>query len=125
VIDLYNDAIGDATIAVLARLPNLRVLDAGRTHTTDAGVAHLAGNTSLRELALQRTAISDAAMKTIGGLRGLQCLRLSEIESITAAGFAEVLQIDDLRALYISTPPDSDEVEALLRKRFPELWFDC
>jgi hypothetical protein len=124
-IDLYCDRVGDATFAELAKLPQLRVLRAGRTCVTDVGVAHLAGKASLRELDLSRTAITDAAMHTIGGLHGLQRLRLGDVETISAVGIAELLRLHDLRSLHVPTLPDAEDVEAQLRSRFPRLWFDC
>ena len=71
-LSLARAAIDDATIALLARMPNLVRLDLRRTRVTDAGLARLGAHPRLETLVLAGSAVTDAAVET---LRGMSALR--------------------------------------------------
>jgi len=64
-LTLARSRIGDATMALAARMPNLTRLDVRDTEVGDAGVAALAGHARLAELVLVRTQLSDAAAESL------------------------------------------------------------
>jgi uncharacterized membrane protein len=75
-LGLARARIGDATLALLARLPRLERLDLRATPLTDAGLARLAGHARLRELVLAQTGVTDAAVDVVLALPALERVSL-------------------------------------------------
>jgi hypothetical protein len=61
-LSLARSRVGDDTMKLAARMPNLSRLDVRETGVTDAGIAALKGHSQLAELVLARTHLSDAAV---------------------------------------------------------------
>lgn len=64
-LSLARTKIGDATLKLAARMPNLARLDVRETAVTDAGVAALEGHPQLSDLVLARTKLTDAAVQSL------------------------------------------------------------
>ena len=103
-VSLDGAAAGDADLAYLSRLPELRRLNLADEPITDAGLEHLKGLTKLRALDLSGTKITDTGLKHLRGLPELQILSLDGTQ-ITDAGLQHLeglsalqnLQLDDTR----------------------------
>ncbi len=65
VLQMANDDVTDATLKYVAELKSLRELDVAGSKITDAGLADLAGLTKLEKLTLSRTVITDAGVKPL------------------------------------------------------------
>lgn len=61
-LSLARSRIGDDTMKLAARMPNLSRLDVRETGVTDAGVAALKGHAQLAELVLAKTHLTEAAV---------------------------------------------------------------
>jgi len=86
-----------ASLARLAKFPNLTSLNLWNAKVTDAGLAEIA-KLPLRELVLTETPITDAALVHIGQMTKLQRLVLTETP-ITNAGLAYLHSLKSLRFL--------------------------
>jgi hypothetical protein len=75
-LDLARTAIGDASLAGLARLPRLVRLDLSATHVTAAGLRALAAAPSLRVLVLVGTRLEGAAVDALAALPQLETVYL-------------------------------------------------
>lgn len=71
-VSLGRSGITDASMELVAGMPNLRRLDVRRTAITDAGVARLVGLSRLEELTLAQTQLSDAAVDSLLAMRALE-----------------------------------------------------
>jgi uncharacterized membrane protein/mono/diheme cytochrome c family protein len=71
-LSLARSRIGDATMQLAARMPNLARLDVRDTAVTDAGVAALEGHPQLADFVLARTKLTDAAVKSLLRLPALK-----------------------------------------------------
>ncbi len=71
-LKLGDTAIGDATLAQIAKLPNLQKLHLEQTHITDAGVHQLVGLKNLEYLNLYGTSITDASLRDLANLKSLR-----------------------------------------------------
>jgi mono/diheme cytochrome c family protein len=71
-LSLARTKIGDETMKLAARMPNLSRLDVRETAATDAGVAALKGHAQLSELVLARTHLTDAAVDSLLALPALK-----------------------------------------------------
>ena len=71
-LSLARSSIGDATMKLAARMPNLARLDVRDTAVTDAGVAALEGHPQLADLVLARTRLTDASVKSLLRLPALK-----------------------------------------------------
>ncbi len=71
-----SQALTDAGITLLARLPNLRQLDLSGTAITDAGVAALAELHQLEHLSLAWTRVTDAGVRALARCDALQHVNL-------------------------------------------------
>jgi hypothetical protein len=100
ILGLQLERAGDADLAHLKGLTELRELNLNYTMITDAGLAHLAGLTGLRELNLLACQnITDAGLARLGRLTALQKLDLSWCTKITAAGLKHLKGLTGLRIL--------------------------
>jgi YHS domain-containing protein/mono/diheme cytochrome c family protein len=75
-LSLARSAVGDATLATLARMPNLRRLDLRGTKVTSAGLVALAADAHLEDLVLAQTSLSDAAVEPLLAMRALKRVHL-------------------------------------------------
>jgi Leucine-rich repeat (LRR) protein len=85
-LNLESTRVTDASLAHLAKLPNLQVLVLAQTSITDAGMVHLAQLTNLEELHLAGTKVTDAGLNR---LRSLKKLRTLDKGPTTAARLEE------------------------------------
>jgi Leucine-rich repeat (LRR) protein len=122
---LWGTSVGDETLAALSKLPKLRELDIGRTEVTDAGLSHLEALTHLERLSLDRANVTDAGMQHLGRLTSLRFLSLRDVETITDVGFKELLNLTNLRKLIFCSFNVTEEAEAALRARLPNLTIDA
>jgi uncharacterized membrane protein/YHS domain-containing protein len=71
-LSLARSRVGDETMKLAARMPNLSRLDVRETGVTDAGIAALKGHAQLAELVLARTHLTDAAVDRLLELPALK-----------------------------------------------------
>jgi uncharacterized membrane protein len=71
-LSLARTRIGDATMKLAARMPNLVRLDVRDTAVTDAGVAALEGHPQLADVVLARTKLTDESVKSLLRLPALK-----------------------------------------------------
>lgn len=88
---LPRTAVGDATLALCARMPALRRLDLLGTRITERGLVALAGHTGLERLILVDTALADGAVETLAALPALRRLHLWRA-GLGSAALAELRQ---------------------------------
>jgi hypothetical protein len=86
---LQNTRITDASLPLLAGLPELEYLDIQGTRITDAGLAHLRDLPSLTELSLENASVTDAGLVHLRGLPKLKKLWLGG-SKVTPAGVEEL-----------------------------------
>jgi hypothetical protein len=70
----YYSTVDDATLAKVARRPDVAILSARGTKITDAGLAHLAGLTALERLDVSETSITDDGLRHLEQLKSLKTL---------------------------------------------------
>jgi hypothetical protein len=114
-----NDAVNDAALVELVRLPKLQVLYLTHTAVTDAGAKELARMSNLDTLCLERTAISDVALKELIPLPNLRKLILGNNQSVRA-GIKAMSQMKSLRIVYAYEPPGGEPVMKYIRSRVPQ-----
>src|SRR5262249_9084249 len=90
-----NGQLGDGSLAVFGRLPELRSLSLQGNAFSDDGLRHLAGLKQLRSLwvGLSRRRITDAGVRHLAGLTALQELELQKAQ----VGDAGVAALKDLK----------------------------
>ena len=71
-LSLARSKVGDASMKLAARMPNLARLDVRETAVSDAGVAALEGHPQLADLVLARTKLTDAAVQSLVRMRALK-----------------------------------------------------
>lgn len=105
-LDLGGTRVGDAGLAVVARMPNLTRLSLDRTAVGDEGIRHLSRLENLEYLNLFGSQVTDRGLEHLDGLDRLKSLYLWETR-VTPEG-AERLQRrrPELR-LVLGTQPDS------------------
>jgi Leucine-rich repeat (LRR) protein len=91
----------DDSLAVLAQLPNLEVLNLRGTAITDDGLKHLRGHRRLRSLLLGSTNVTDHGAILLLSLPALEIVDLQQTK-ITDAGAASLSQIRQLQHLNLS-----------------------
>jgi Leucine-rich repeat (LRR) protein len=98
--------IGDAGLAVFAKLPELEFLGLRRTRITDAGMKALRGHRSLKWLGVEGTRVTDAGLITLRTLPALEFLSLGvyrEGALITDRGLRYVVgELTNLKRLRLS-----------------------
>jgi hypothetical protein len=107
--------VGDAGMAHVKGLKELRGLDLANTFVTDAGLEALAGLSELRTLVLDGTDVTGAGLAHLAGLGRLEKLGLANTK-IEDATFDRVVALTGLRSLDISATPISNEKIADLTK---------
>jgi hypothetical protein len=117
--------IGEAQLAHLKRLKQLKLLDFHRTPLSDAGLAHVEGLSGLRVLNLSCTNVSDAGLKYVEGLKQLQELYLVGTQ-VSDAGMGHLKALQQLKELDVgSTRLTSDglaHLNVLGQLRVLALW---
>lgn len=73
-LSLARAPVGDAVLAVVAKMPELRRLDLRATNVTDAGLGALKDHARLEELVLSQTAAGDAALDALAAMPALRRL---------------------------------------------------
>ena len=104
--------VGDETLKVLARLPELEVIRLRDTKVTDAGIAELAQAKSLTDVEVPGTKVSDAGMKYLKQLPHLDTLRLGVLDEgtkITDIGLATIGEMTGLKYLDLSGTKITDK----------------
>jgi beta-lactamase regulating signal transducer with metallopeptidase domain/thiol-disulfide isomerase/thioredoxin len=97
--------VGDAGLAVLAKLPHLDFLSVSRSNVTDGGMGHLRGHPSIRFLYLGGTKVSDEGLKVIASLPRLEHLSLGAYDegaNITDDGLTHLAGLTNLKSLNLS-----------------------
>jgi len=70
-LSLARTGITDASMDLIASMPNLRRLSLSATNVGDAGLARLAGHATLAELVLSQTSVTDAGLESLASMAGL------------------------------------------------------
>ena len=126
--------VRSSDLAVLGKLPHLRVLHLGRTDypwmRTEPDARHLDGVaptigrlTRLEELDLSGSDLTDAGVRSLAGLTRLETLDLSRTH-ITDAGLKSVADLPRLRELRLDGTQISNEAASALARRRPALVID-
>lgn len=100
--------IKDDAMPDLARLPNLRVLNATATGLTDRGLKLIAESRDLRLLKLNRTRITDDGLECLREMSSLRLLYVGDTR-LTAAALQHLANIPQLEAIKLSALPIDDE----------------
>lgn len=95
------DDVDDDGVAILAALPQLKVLALDGLWVGDDAVASLAKSNTLQELYLKGTIISDEALRTLGSMPSLRKLRLAAT-GITDDGLSHLAPLANLVELDLS-----------------------
>jgi Leucine-rich repeat (LRR) protein len=107
----------EATLAAIAKLTTLQVLNVPQTTCDDAALRHLESLPHLEQLRFGSPHITDAGMQTLRGLKALKRLHLIDVP-ITDVGLAKLAEIEQLESLYIDGSAITDAgLEALFRQR--------
>jgi beta-lactamase regulating signal transducer with metallopeptidase domain/5-hydroxyisourate hydrolase-like protein (transthyretin family) len=104
---LDDGQLGDASLGILAGLPALEEISAGRNAFTDDGLKHLAGMKNLRRLYLgmNKNPLTEAGLQHLAGLTGLTRLDL-QFAPMTDAGVAALKDMKNLQTLWMGTDKD-------------------
>jgi hypothetical protein len=129
-LNLRGTRIGDGTLAIVAKLPQLESLDIAATAVTENGLAGLIPLTHLKHLALGRNRLNDNALEVLRFLQTLESLDLSGPRGVNrnnrrdrSTGLSEelvraVAELKELRVLKLGhTAVGAEE----LRKLAPSL----
>ena len=114
-----NPDIGDAGLAHLATLVELRLLHASYAKVTDAGVAPLANLKKLYQLQLSGATIGDGALATFGQMPQLRQLWISNTR-VTDAGLQELAELTDLESLTLLNTRTTQAGIDSLRAKLPK-----
>ncbi len=95
-----NSKATDATLALLAKFPEIRVLNLSEAYVTDEGLAHLKALTKLEKLNVYRRPITDTGAATLAGFSQLKDLTVS-YANITDAGVKSLAELPELETLDI------------------------
>lgn len=87
--DVGKTPVDDATLALVARIPNVARLYLTGTNVTDAGMAEIAKMQSLESINLDGTKITDAGLQRLAELPNLKTVFCRETQ-VTVAGAAKL-----------------------------------
>lgn len=119
VVMVDEQGVTDAGLAPLAQLTRLEDLWLHNCQIGDAGAAHLAGLKSLITLGLDHTLVSDAGLSHLKGLSNLEELDLSGNSGVSDAGVAHLLGLAKLKVIHLDGSAVSDDGGQLLRDAIP------
>ncbi len=110
---------------LLAKLPNLIVLDVFKTDVRDDGLKQLVALKKLKDLDLRWTLIGDAGVANLKGLDALKALKLQDTRTMEAC-LDSVLSLPALERLGLSGANFGDSAVKKIGKatRLRELQFD-
>jgi hypothetical protein len=115
-LSLIGSDITDDGMQHVARLANLRELSLVHTSITPSGMAQLAKLDKLETLMLAGEWVTDECTLAISELPNLQQLTLARTPNVSAAGFANLKGLTNLRELHVyETPAIGDDAVACLR----------
>jgi hypothetical protein len=118
-VDHRGRSFGDADMAQLRGLTQLRRFGLCGARITDAGLEYLTELTKLQELHLAYCeGLTDAGLERLKGLRKLQFLNLVETE-IDDAGLERLSGLTQLKKLYLANTRVTDAGVAKLQKALP------
>jgi hypothetical protein len=112
--------VDDESLAAVAQLHTLTILNVPRGEFTAAGLAQLAALPDLELLRFGSPHIGDDDMPTLGKFPSLKRLHLIDVP-ITDAGLAELAKLERLESLYIDGGRISDAAWDDLFRRRPKL----
>jgi YHS domain-containing protein len=116
-LSLARTKVGDATLELIARMPQLRKLDLRATLVTDAGARWLAAAPRLRELVAAQTSLGDAALAELGKSTSLERLVLWN-SAATEAGIAALQAARPALAIESGALPNAAVLEAETEVKF-------
>jgi Leucine-rich repeat (LRR) protein len=102
VLDLSRTLVTDEGLSRLAGLKQLEDLNLSGRSVKDAGLAHLAGLTALKRLDLNGHAITDEGLKHLGKLVNLEWLDLQSWGAMKGSGFRHLANLKKLKTLRVS-----------------------
>lgn len=110
-LSLARTKVGDATLELIARMPQLRKLDLRATLVSDAGARWLAAAPRLRELIASQTSLGDAALAELAQSPALERLVLWS-SSATEAGIAALQAARPTLSIESGAAPSATVLEA-------------
>lgn len=116
-LSLARTKVGDATLELIARMPQLRKLDLRATLVTDAGARWLAAAPRLRELVAAQTSLGDAALAELGKSTSLERLVLWN-SAATEAGITALQAARPALAIESGALPNAAVLEAETEVKF-------
>jgi hypothetical protein len=118
-----NPELGDAGLAEIGALKNLRILNLQQSDVTDAGLHHLAGLEQLEKLNLRDGKITDAGLVHLARHKSLRMLDLAGTP-LTDAGLKTILTFESDRLERVILPRTiSPAALAAARKQRPKVGF--
>lgn len=116
-LSLARSKISDATLELIARMPQLRKLDLRATLVTDAGARWLAAAPRLRELVVAQTSLGDAALAELAKSTSLERLVLWN-SAATEAGIAALQAARPTLSIESGAAPSAAVLEAESEVKF-------
>lgn len=116
---LVGNSIGDAGLANVKGLPQLRALELSGAYVNEVGLANLKDLTELELLDLSTTNVSNAELANIKDLTRLQSLDLSST-NVTDAGLLNLTGLTQLRVLKLSYTKVTDAGVDELHRALPD-----
>lgn len=116
-LSLARTKIGDATLELIARMPQLRKLDLRATLVTDAGARWLAAAPRLRELVAAQTSLGDEALADLAKSTSLERLVLWN-SAATEAGITALQAARPALAIDSGALPNAAVLEAESEVKF-------
>ena len=107
-LGVVNTPVTDDAMSDLARLPNLRVLNATVTRLTDRGLKLIATSRDIRLLKLSRTRISDEGLEALREMPSLRLIYLGETQ-LTNDALPQLAKMTQLEAIKLTSLPIDDE----------------
>jgi beta-lactamase regulating signal transducer with metallopeptidase domain/HEAT repeat protein/Leucine-rich repeat (LRR) protein len=102
-LDITGTYVTDAGLKELAAFTHLEMLALGGPRITNAGLVHLKGLTTLKQLSLWFADITDEGLASIEGLTALERLNLGS-QKVTGAGLAHLRPLKQLNSLDLHGP---------------------
>ena len=107
-LGVINTPVTDDAMPDLARLPNLRVLNATVTRLTDRGLKLIATSRDIRLLKLNRTLITDEGLDALREMPSLRLIYLGETR-LTNEALPQLAKMPQLEAIKLTSLPIDDE----------------